>query len=431
MQIKNKVLAIFITAILAISMSASILTVQAHSPSWSIISYAYLSVQPSPIGVGQTAAICLWVDTAMPGALIDNDIRRHGYTLTITKPDSITETKTWDVVNDPTSVQFYRYTPDQVGTYKFEFSYPQQTYTWSGTYQGDIFLASNTTKYLTVQPDAIPVPPDSYPLPTEYWSHPIDEQNTYWYTISSNWLGAPFITGAGAAYIGGQQFDGTAPTSAHIMWTKPMQYGGIVGGSDTNVLGETFYEGLSYNPRFTNPIILQGTMFYQEPYGNAGTGGDYVSVDLQTGQELWRLNATATGVSLVPSFGYLYSLDQPNQHGVLPNGLLVASTTAYPGLGTVWRAYDPRSGALTSMNITNVPGGTNVAGPAGEYLKYTLTNNGTASAPTWYLAQWNSSKVFGTDAGASGAGTWYSGTANASLPKCFDWTVRVNLAGTG
>ena len=87
MQIKNKVLAIFITAILAISMSASILTVQAHSPSWSIISYAYLSVQPSPIGVGQTAAICLWVDTAMPGALIDNDIRRHGYTLTITKPD--------------------------------------------------------------------------------------------------------------------------------------------------------------------------------------------------------------------------------------------------------------------------------------------------------------------------------------------------------
>ena len=54
--------------------------------------------------------------------------------------------------------------------------------------------------------------------------------------------------------------------------------------------GEGYYTGSSYNPRFANAIIMQGTLFYQEPYGNSGGGGDYVSVDLQTGKENWRIN---------------------------------------------------------------------------------------------------------------------------------------------
>jgi len=204
--------------------------------------------------------------------------------------------------------------------------------------KNDTYLASSRTQYLTVQEEPLPNSIDSYPLPTEYWTRPIEDQNTYWYSIASNWLGSPYIIGAGAAYIGGQQNDGAAPNSAHVMWTKPLQYGGVVGGNDTQITGESFYEGLSYNPRFGNPIIMQGTLFYQEPLGNSGTGGDYLAVDLRTGQELWRINATATGVSLVPSFGYLYSYDGPNQHGVLPNGLLIATQTV-TGLGTVWRGY--------------------------------------------------------------------------------------------
>jgi hypothetical protein len=43
------------------------------------------------------------------------------------------------------------------------------------------------------------------------------------------------------------------------------------------------------------------------------------------------------------------------------------------------------------MNITNVPGGTNVAGPRGEYLKLVLSNLGTSSNPNYYLMEWNSS----------------------------------------
>jgi hypothetical protein len=220
------------------------------------------------------------------------------------------------------------------------------------------------------------------------------------------------------------------------MWTKPIQYGGVVGGNETTIPGETFYMGGSYNVRFSSAMIMEGMLFYQEPYGNSGGGGDYVAVDLRTGQEIWRINATATGTSIVPSLGYLYAFESPNQHGVLPNGLLIAPITV-PGLGTVWRTYDPRTGVLTSMNITNVPAGTaagtlapssgsaaSIGGPQGEYLIYTLANYGTTTNINYYLSQWNSSNVIGTSFG-NAVGTWYSGTANASARSAYNWNVSI------
>ncbi|HEX7482310.1 MAG TPA: PQQ-binding-like beta-propeller repeat protein, partial [Candidatus Bathyarchaeia archaeon] len=421
-------------------------TADAHTPAWIIKSYAYLVAAPNPVGVGQTVAIVMWIDSPLVGATVTNDIRRHDYTLTITKPDGQVDTKHWDVLSDTTSIQYYQYTPDLVGNYTLKFDYPNQTYTWTSTtpgantaYTNDTYLGATKTISLTVQQEPIPAPVDSYPLPTEYWTRPIEGQNTYWYSLSSNWLGTPYVLGSNPAYgpPGAVQPDGSAPNSAHIMWSKPIQYGGIVGGNHTTIAGEMFYSGLSYNSRYNNPLIMQGTLFYQEPNGNLGGQGglfgaglgDYVAVDLRTGQELWRVNTTATGISLVPSFGYLYSFDTPNEHGILPNGMLIASASV-TGQGTVWRGYDPRTGVLTPMNITNVPGGTNLAGPAGELLKYSLTNLGTTANPNWYLMEWNSSNVFGKISGTD-VGTWYSGTANASLPACYDWNVSVNLRGTG
>ena len=84
------------------------------------------------------------------------------------------------------------------------------------------------------------------------------------------------------------------------------------------------------------------------------------------------------------------------------------------------------------MNVTNVPSGPSVPGPSGEELKYVLTNYGTAAKPNYYLAEWNSSLVFG--AGSPDVTTaplnWYSGTVNASLPSCYDWNVSVSLGGS-
>jgi outer membrane protein assembly factor BamB len=431
-MLKNKSFAIAIVVFLMIIMTSSIAfvpTTSAHSPGWTVVSYPYIVAAPNPVGVGQTVAVVFWIDDPLPGATVTNDVRRHGYTLTITKPDGTTEAHTWDIISDSTGFQYYQYTPDQVGNYTFKFDYPGQTYTWTSTtpgastiYTGDIFLAASKTITLTVQQEPTPTPIDSYPLPTNYWTYPIEGQNTYWYTIASNWLGSPYILGAGVAYgiPGAYQPYGSAPNSAHIMWTKPIQYGGVVGGNSTAIPGEMFYGGLSYNVRFANPIIMQGTLFYQEPLGNApgagglfgGTGGDYVAVDLQTGKELWRINASATGIALIPSFGYLYSFENPNQHGVLPDGLLIASYSAGGTLGTVWKAYDPRTGVLTPMTISNVPSGASVAGPSGEYLSYALTRLGT----TWYLSQWNASNVFGGGSGLSPANWYTSGQVPANAP---------------
>lgn len=429
----TKTIKTLIALILTISMSASIVllpTVNAHTPPWTIISYAYVVAAPNPIGVGQTVSITMWVDTPLPNAAIGNDIRRHDYTLTITKPNGETDTAHWDVVSDTGSTQSYQYVPTQVGNYTIKFDYAEQNYTFTGAYRGDIFTSASRTTTLIVQQEQIPTI-GSYPLPSEYWTRPIEGQNTYWYTISSNWLGSPYVPGANPSFghPGAIQPDGTAPNSAHVMWSKPIQYGGVAGGNQSGIAGgipgEMYFEGGSYAVRWTNPLIMYGTLFYEEPYGNSGTGGDYVAVDLRTGKEVWRINASATGVSLVPSFGYNYALENPNQHGFLPNGLLIATYSSRSV--TYWRAYDPSTGILTTMNITNVPsGGVNLAGPNGEYLKIILTNLGTTANPNWRLLEWNSSRVFGGSSGFGGGG-WYSGPSNAGAASAYDWNVSVNL----
>jgi hypothetical protein len=427
-------------------------TAKAHTPPWTVISYGYVVAAPQPVGVGQAVSISMWVDYPFPGATVANNIRRSGYTLVITAPDGTNTSQTWATVTDSTGFQTITYTPAHIGNYTFSFYYAGQNYIWTGNGDGgtaadtgDIFLPCSATTTINVQQNPIPAPIDSYPMPTEYWTRPIEGQNTYWYTIASNWLSAPYIIGAspGTHSPGAFQPYGSAPNSAHIMWTQPIQYGGVVGGNLTGVPGEMYYEGSSYNTRFMNPLIIQGTLFFQEPWGNSGSGGNYVAINLQTGQQLWSINASATGISLVPSFGYMYDYESPNQYGVLPNGLLIATTTAYTGLGTVWRGYDPLTGVLTTMNVTNVPTATagattglvsvaNAAGAQGEYLKYCLYNLGTASAPNWYLAEWNSSLVFGAGNPAltTSATNWYSGTVNASLPSCFDWNISINLGGS-
>src|SRR4030042_1042324 len=278
--------------LLAISTSMFLLpSTEARQPGWTWVSYAYLTASPNPVGVGQTVAVVMWIDAPLPGSTIQNDIRRHDYTLTITNPDGQNETQHWDAISDTTSVQYTQYTPDKAGNYTLTFTYPNQKYTWNAAntlglsaanslYENDTFLGASKSINLEVQEEAVPQPIDSYPLPTEYWTRPIEGQNTWWYTIASNWLASPYVLGAGASYgiPGAVQPDGAAPNRAHVMWAKPIQWGGVVGGTNTSVLGETFYGGLSYNCRFANPIIMQGVLFYQEPWGNTAGGGDYIVV---------------------------------------------------------------------------------------------------------------------------------------------------------
>ncbi len=406
-KLKNKTMAILITLILIISMSAVFLQpTNAHTPPQDIKTYALISAVPDPIGVGQPVSIVIWAGLVLPNAAVENDIRFHDYKLIITKPDGKTETMTWATVTDPTSTQYIKYIPDQVGQYSFVFSYPDQVYRWNDTsamrtWTNDTFLgATSKTLTITVQEEPLPAPIDSYPLPTEFWSRPIEGQNTYWFTIASNWLGEshPQIA-AGNRY----QADGSAPNSAHVLWTKPIDAGGVVGGSDVGVPGNMFYSGLSYQARFTNPIIMNGVLYYPLPKQNSPTGNGYIAVDLQTGQEIW-LNDQITNP---PTFGYLFSFDDENQHGVIPSGLLFTNNFA--------SGYEASTGNSV-INVTGVPSGVSVVGPSGEILRYQI------DVTHHWLAQWNSSKVIYPRSGTAVA---QPNSVVANLPTCYDWNVTI------
>ena len=402
-----------IALFLLLTMTISLLLMpiaNAHDPPWQIPTTAYMNIAPNPVGVGQSVFVVVWLDRTMTGTSVASDIRLKNYKLTITKPDGTTDSYVWETVTDTTSSAYTAYVPTQTGNYTFKFDFPGQVYTWNRTtsertWTNDYFMPSSRTLTLKVQEEQIPPPKTSYPLPTEYWTRPIEGENTDWWTTASNWRGggSPDLTG----YLRKIQPDGIAPNSAHIMWSKPIQDGGVVGGSNIGIEGQTFYPGLTYNRRFGSEIIMFGRLFYTEPYGNSGSGGDYVAVDLRTGKELWRINTTGIGT---PSFGYYYAFDSPNQHGVLPAGLLFTSNFA--------RAYDPITGRVTTLNVTNVPSGTAVLGPKGEHLRYVWNYAGR------WLAEWNSSKVVGYEQG-TGVGGWYSGTVNASLASRYDWNVSI------
>ncbi len=384
---KNKTLAVLIAAILTVSIGASIIlpNANAHTPSWNIPTFAHIFAATNPIGVGQQASIYLFLTPTYADTLMTNDYRFHNYELIITAPDGKVTSQKWYNIWDKTSNQIASLTPDQVGTYNLTFIFPGQyvnDYPHSPTsaYLNDYYLPSNATTTLTVQEEQITELPVN-PLPTEYWTRPIYGENPFWYIISSNWLGSG-MPGYGAMNGPNQrQFapDAIGSQTAHITWTKSLQPGGVVGGNNFDILGDTYFEGTAYQQRFVNPIVVYGRIYYKEPLSFSGTGGDTVCVDLQTGEEIWRRND-------IPalSFAYVSGMHTPNYHGVYPAILFTSN---------FGRAFDAHTGTPL-FNVTGVPSGANVIGSMGEMIKYTFYNNGTPSNPDWYLSQWNSSLMW-------------------------------------
>jgi len=100
--IKNKTITILIVLILMTTIAIPLVDLpdaKAHAPPWTLETWAYLAVAPNPVGVGQPVFVNMWVDKPMPEAAL-NDIRRHNYQLTITKPDGINETHNFDLRSD-------------------------------------------------------------------------------------------------------------------------------------------------------------------------------------------------------------------------------------------------------------------------------------------------------------------------------------------
>jgi len=422
-KFKNRITAIMIAILLIVSMSASLMLVpnaHAHTPAWGVPTFAHIFVTTNPIGLGQSTHIYLFLTPTYADTAIPNDYRFHNYQLTITAPDGTTTSQSWATVQDTTSNQGYAFTPDQTGTYILNFSYPGQKvndYSHSPTsaYINDTYLPSSASTTLTVQTEPILDSISNQAIPTEYWTRPIYGENTDWWSISSNWLGSG-SPGSGASLGPNQrQFPGDAigPQTNHIMWTREVQPGGVVGGNNFAVQGDTYFEGTAYAQRFTNPIIVYGRLYYTEPNSFLGSGGPTDCIDLRTGQVVW----SRTDVPAI-SFAYIYDLQQPNFHGVYP-AILFTSNFA--------RAFDADTGNPL-FNVTTVPSGTTVLGPQGEQLKYIFYNNGTTANPNYYLSEWNSSLMW------NGASTQWNPvtttTTTYSLVNTTSWDNNVKVTHT-
>ena len=402
----------------------------AHNPSQDIVTFAHVAALPEVIGKGQSITIYAWLDKIFDGAqptgsATANNYRFHNFTLVITKPDNTTDVLYQDVISDTTSNQAFSYTPTQTGQYSVQFIFPGQhvnAYDYSATSaaRNDTYLPANSTTTFTAQEEPISQGIDTYPLPTEYWTRPIYGENSIWYLISSNWLGvgSPGYGGFANAYnMGGQgelfPTDAVGPMTGHVMWTTPLQSGGVVGGNNFDAYkGDTYFEGSAYIQRYMNPIIVNGKIYYSEPL-NFGSGSGYkeTCVDLRTGEKIWSIQGMPQ-----PSFAYIYDVQDYNQHGV-GNAFLVATS------GRTWMFYDADTGAFI-FNATNVPSANafqKALGPQGEILEYIMTNQGTATNANYTLGQWNSSRIWSF----SGNTPALVNNADVSGNNRYDWMTTI------
>jgi hypothetical protein len=346
-------IAVFLMATIAFTLFA-LPTANAHEPPWNIQLYLYITSTPNPVGINQEVTIVFWLNYVPPtaaGAAGD----RWLYYLDIVKPDNSKQT-VGPLTSDPVGGSYYLFTPEAIGTYTVTARFGPQVLTGdtgTGIYNGmgfggvpipflnDTFLEASATSTFTVQEELLPNPP-TYPLPSEYWTRPIEGENNNWYTIGSNWLGFQQARSF--------QPDGIAPNSAHVMWSKPISDGGVVGGTNTGEDGMTYYDGTAYEGKFSYPIIIYGRLYYAVPLSDTSSGGGYACIDLRTGENIYSQDMS------MPNFGQIYDYESLNQHGVIPNGYLWRVT------GTNWSAYDPLTGDWL-FDLYNAPSG--VAGMFG------------------------------------------------------------------
>jgi outer membrane protein assembly factor BamB len=350
---KTKLLSTFtLILILAFTVLITNFTITvAHDPPQTHRTYAYVNVSPNPVGVNQEAIIIFFLNIHPPTASGIGGDRWRDMTIEVTKPDGSVDTL-GPFNSDPVGSAYTLYTPTQVGTYNVKFDFPGQVLSWTGptgeppgdpgyltgrgmdVFVNDTFTGSSAETTLIVQQE--PIEKIEYPLPNEYWTRPIEGQNTNWASQISHWL-----SGAHLNHPILWQQHGLAPNTAHIMWTKPLEFGGVVGGV-TSIPGADFYSGGSYEGRFQNSIIMYGNLYYRLPNGNDGSGGGTACVNLRTGETIWEKDITV-------DFGQLYQYESFNQHGVIPSGYLWDTS------GSTWTAYDALTGKML-FSMTNVPG---------------------------------------------------------------------------
>ncbi len=417
-------MAILFAALLTISMGASMILLPnagAHNPAWQIPTYSFCSVSPNPIGVGQSINVNFWVNEPPPTASAQYGDRYHNMTVVVTHPDGTTETL-GPFSSDATGGSHTTYTPSVVGNYSFQFVFGGDTITdenpstpitnpsqHSSSYL-DYFMPSKSNVFsLTVQQSPI-----SYaavtPLPSNYWTRPIYGENNNWYSIAGNWLGLAASTFAATGMYnatGNYNPYTTAPNSAHILWTKPEAFGGIIGGEFGGSETGNYYSTSQYEPKFA-PIIMNGILYYTLYPGASTYPEGWVAVDLHTGQTIWTKTEAQTNNEVLKC-GQILNEITPNQYGAEAYlWSIPLSAAGFMAGGSYMAMYDAMTGQWI-LNITGTPSMTLVEGDHGDLIGYYTSSNFTGT----YLNMWNSTACINLNVGNYGGG--------ANVPDQWMW----------
>ena len=360
--------------------------------------FAYVGAYPTPIGVGQTALVTYRVDQPKSGA----NVRTGGFTgssVTITKPDGTTETKS-DLAMDSTSSGWFSYVPTVVGTYTFQMHFPGDVYWRNSSFTQTLWsydADDSSIVELIVQEEPIPSYSRSPPLPTEPWSRPIYAENKGWSQVADHWL-FPGYDQTSASFAGQPAFApySAGPDSPHVLWINRIIPGGIAGGprGDTS-----YYTGISYE-QFYTPIVLEGHIMYSEHALTSTSSWGTRFIDLYTGEDIDKMYMP--DVSMY--FAQVLDSNNVNEHGAIPY--------VWDTQGSNWLMYDFLPGQPLHLRATlsGMSGLTGYIfpGPNGEILSINIGGNSTHR----FMYMFNSTRaLIGPDIGFS----WGpSGTINAS-----------------
>jgi len=369
--------------------------------------YPFVVASPNLIGIGQETVIRLGITVPLAA----DEYGWEGLTLVVTDPNGKNETF-GPFRTDSTGGTYAVYTPSIVGNYSLQAFFPEQKnparLSSSGLVipEGTIMLASSSEAVpLFAQADPIPSA-KIMPLPTEYWVRPINNQYQSWQSIGGNWLAASNSAGTSNRIAYGNDY---APQSPHVLWSRPITVGGLVGGSEGYTTGAITDDrvtiGDAYQGKFISSVIMLGILYY-DGYSSTSKLHEYTAVDLHTGKTLWTKtllnNLTLTrgqlmqwnSINVVGTYPYLWATGNSDTLKLL--GLP-------SNAGTTWCAFDPYTGEFIYA-IYGIPSGSTVFGENGEILIYTVN---TARG---YMTLWNSTNIpslyAGTEVGSSNIQQW-------------------------
>ncbi|MGE5532866.1 MAG: PQQ-binding-like beta-propeller repeat protein [Bacillota bacterium] len=456
-NLKSRTMAILIVAILTVSISTPLILVPsaiAHTPAWQILTSSFIHVAPDPAGLGQTVTVGFWVNQPPPTASGPYGDRFGNITVKMTLPDGTTQTL-GPFTTDDTGGTYTTITPTKLGTYTFQMIFAGWTLTDANprpgaspsAFKGDYFMPSNSAVVdLTVQQEPVP-DVQTAPLPTTYWQTPINAMNVHnWYPLAgASLIVTGYSTSSGALYNISSNYNPytEAPQTPHIIWTKPVAFGGVLGGQfgGSTTYGN-YYSTEQYEHKFEQ-IVMNGFLYYTQFPGSSSNPVGNTCVDLRTGQIVWTNDATnygggspaqsaltSNGLVTPLYYGQINDYVSPNQYGGIAYlwtiGNLAGINTATGT--TMFNMFD----AMTGKYVLSVVNGTTMSmtmddhgNLIGYYVNSTVTN-----APT--LNKWNSTQCIVE--GTNGAAAWqWRPTQNAqiSFSRGLMWSkpLATNISG--